>query len=386
MTNQLELETPPPFRRRLTLDRNDIFFLSCALLCSLTYSAALYLRGFDVTPKGPSFAMAETAKTIWESHSLTSGQMRAVFEAAESLSRTTHSDVWQDVFAMDARGNLVPKHSIISSAIAAPFFGIFGTSGFWLCQQVFFLVFAFALYRCVSALSNTPLPWTSLVAICFFSPALVSSYTFGHDLHGLTFLVAGLYLARSRPIVGGVVLACAIMVRPSHSIVVAPLIFAWFDSRNVAGSIKVACGVGLTLSLLLMYNYYLWGDPLSSAYLRLPAWRDGVLFLNTHPVGFDPKEFMRALPEKLLGGDGLFSHHGTLLTLPCAIWMAFRSSHPCFFRVCLVAAVLNILYVFSYPFWHAGVSPNRFLHPSILLFVIPFTVLIGWLEGRLRNG
>lgn len=168
MTARNPISSPQPPIKRFTFDSSDIFFLTALLLCSLAYSVTLYLRGWAVTPLGPSFAIAETAKSIWESGSLSSGHAMAVFDAAQALSQSDNSSVWQDVFAMDVRGNLVAKHSIISSVIAAPLFGVFGTLGFWLCQQIFFLALSFSIYRCVRALSGTPLPWTSLLAICFF--------------------------------------------------------------------------------------------------------------------------------------------------------------------------------------------------------------------------
>jgi hypothetical protein len=329
--------------------------------------------------------MAETAKSIWESGSLSSTHARAVFEAAQSLSRSNNSSVWQDVFAMDARGNLVAKHCIISSLIAAPLFGMFGRFGFWLCQQIFFLALSFSLYRCVRALSGTPLPLTSLLAVCLFSPALWSSYTFGHDLHGVAFLLVGLCLSRSRPLLGGMALACAVFVRPSHILLVVPLIFAWFDPRDIQRSMRVALGAIAILTLLLLFNAFLWGDPFTTAYSRLPGWKEGILIFDSHPLGFDPTEFRRGWTDKLFGGDGLFSRYGTFITVPCAIWMSLRSTHPHFFRICLVAATINILYAFSYPMWNAAVGPNRFLHPSTFLFLIPFTVLVGRIEILART-
>lgn len=378
------LSSPPPMNR-CTVDSNDIFFLTALLLCSLAYSVTLYLRGWAVTPQGPSFAMVETARSIWENGSLSSGHARAVFEAAQSLSQSEKASVWQDVFAMDVRGNLVAKHSIISSVIAAPLFGVFGTLGFWLCQQIFFLALSFSVYRCARALSGTPLPWTSLLAICFFSPALWSSYTFGHDLHGVAFLLGGLCLSRSWPLLGGMALACAVFVRPSHILVVAPLIFAWFDPRDIQRSMRVALGALAILTLLLLSNAFLWGEPFTTAYSRLPGWKEGVLIFDSHPLGFDPNEFRRGWADKLFGGDGLFSRYGTIITVPCAIWMSLRSAHPHFFRTCLVAATINVLYAFSYPMWNPAVGPNRFLHASTFLFLIPFTVLVGRIEMLART-
>jgi hypothetical protein len=385
MTTRPTTEASPPPATRCTFDGNDIFFLTALLLCSFACSGGLYLQGWNVTPQGPSFAIAETAKSIWENGSLSSTHARAVFEAAQALSRSDMGSIWQDVFAMDVRGNLVAKHSIISSLIAAPFYGIFGKFGFWLCQQLFFLALSFSVYRCGRALSGAPHTLTSLLAICLFSPALVSSYTFGYDLHGVAFLMGGLCLSRSRPLLGGMALACAVSVRPSHILLVAPLIFAWFDPRNIPRSMRTPLGALAILILILLCNVVLWGGPLTTAYSRLPRWESGVLILDPLSLGFERSEFIRGWSDKLFGGDGLFSQYGTILTIPCAIWMSLRSTHLHFFRTCLVAATINILYVFSYPMWDPAVSPNRFLHPSTFLFLIPFTVLTGRLEMLVRT-
>ena len=370
---------------RLSLERRDRWFLAILLLCSFTFSLTLYLRGTAITPGGPALATAETAKAIWESGSLSSHYARAVFEDASTLSRTTHSDVWQDVFAIDVRGNLIAKHSVISSLIAAPLFGMFGTIGFWLCQQVFFVTLSVSFYRCVRALSGVSLPWTSLLAICFFSPALWSSYTFNYDLHGVTFLLLGLSLSRTRPFLGSFAMACSVFVRPSYILLIPPLLFAWHKPGVHKRFMRMGFGAMAPIFLFLLYNTYFWGDPLVTTYSRLPRWMDGVMYLDDLSLGFDLVEFRSRWALKLWGSDGLFSQYGVILTLPCAVWMAVSSNHTRFFRACLVSAILNILFAFSYGMWEPGVSPNRFLHPSIFLFLIPFTVLIGHLERGFKT-
>jgi hypothetical protein len=385
MTKQHDLLERRPTLLGLNLTRRDIFFVTALLLCTLTYSTTLYLQGALVTPEGPCFAMAETAKAIWKNGSLSSTHAGSVFEAARDLSRSTKSDVWQDVFGMDVRGNLIPKHSVISSLIAAPLFGLFGALGFWLCQQAFFVVLSYCFYRCVGALSGASIPWTSLVAICLLSPALVSSYTFGQDLHGVAFLICGLYLSRSRSFLGGLALGCAVFIRPSHILVVVPLLFAWASPSRLKGTMKVALGALCPLVLLCLYNLNFWGDPLTTVYSRLPFWTQGEMVFQRHPLGFDMQELGRGWDAKLFGGDGLFSRYWTMLTIPCAIWMALRSSHRHFFQVCFLAAFVNTIYVFSYPMWDPGGFPHRFLHPTILLLLIPFTVFVGQGEIWLRN-
>jgi hypothetical protein len=367
------------------LDRNDPLFIAGLILCSLTFNLSLYLGGNVVTPTGPCLAMANTTKAIWDHGTLTSQHARDVFEAAKALSQSTQSDVWQDVFAQDNQGALVPKHSVLSSLIAAPLYGIFGDFGFWVCQHFFFLVLSCSFYQCVKALSGAAVPVTSLLALCLLSPAITASYTFGHDLHGITFMMAGLYLSRARPFLGAVVLGCAVFVRPSYSIAVAPLLFAWADPKNLGSVVKGALGALCALTALCLYNLYLWGDPLTTAYSHLPSFSRGEIRLQNHPFGFDPHEFARDWQLKLFGPDGLFSRYGTFATIPCAIWMALRSSSRTFYGSCLVASTLNTAYMFSYAMWGPEVSPHRFFFPSIVLCLIPFTVLAGQLETWLRK-
>ena len=367
------------------LDRNDILFLTALLICSLTFSLTLYLRGDPITPPGPSFAIASSTKAIWENGSLTSHHAQAVFDAAQALSKSMQSDVWQDVFAQDARGNLVPKHSVISSFIAAPFYGLFGEIGFWVCQQFFFFVLSYCFYRCVTTLSGASAPLTSLLALGLLSPAIAASYTFVYDLHGLTFIVAGLLLSRTHPFLGGLVLGCSVFVRPSNLLVIVPLLFAWTDPKHLGGVIKGGLGVLCALGALCLYNVLLWGDPFTTAYSYLPLFSRGDVVIQRHPLGFDHHEFTRDWQGKLFGPEGLFSRYGTLATIPCAIWMALRSSRRIFYGSCLIAAALNTAYVFSYSMWDPGVSPHRFFLPSIVLCLIPFTVFVGRIETWLRN-
>ena len=366
-------------------DRKGIFFVTGLLLCSLTLNLTLYLKGNVVTPMGPGLAMANTAKAIWDHGTLTSHQAGQVFDAARALSQSSQSEVWQDVFAQDWSGTLVPKHSVLSSLIAAPFYGLFGEIGFWVCQQLFLLVLSLSFYQCVKTLSGVAIPITSLLSLCLLSPALIASYTFGHDLHGVTFLIAGLYLCRTHPFLGAMVMGCAVFVRPSYVIIIAPLLCAWRDETPIDSVVKGALGVLCALAVVCLYNLILWGDPLTTSYSHLPFFSRGVVLLQEHPIGFDLPEFVRDWPGKFFGPEGLFSWHGTFLTIPCAIWMVLRSSHPLFYSSCLIAAILNIAHTFSYAMWNPEISPHRFFLPSVFLCVIPFTVLAGHLETWLRN-
>lgn len=368
-----------------SLNHYDRFFLTALLLCSLTFSLTLYLSGDLVTPPGPSVAIASTTRAIWDNGSLTSRHAQAVFEAAQALSQSMQSEVWQDVFARDARGNLVPKHSVISSLIAAPFYGLFGETGFWVCQQFFLLVLSYCFYRCVTALAGAPVPLTSLFALCLLFPAFTTSYTFSYELHGIAFIVAGLLVSRTHPFLGGLVLGCSVFVRPSHILVIVPLLFAWRDPRHLGGVIKGGLGALCAFSALCLYNFILWGDPFTTAYSHLPLFHRGDLTIQKHPVGLDLHEFTRDWNGKLFGPEGLFSRWGTVVTIPCAIWMTLRSSRRMFFGSCLIAAALNTAFFLSYSMWDPKGFPHRFFLPSIILCLIPFTVYVGQMETWLRR-
>lgn len=337
----------------------------------MAFSLCCYLKNISVIPPGPSVAISEVTKSLWESGSLTPSYFFTTYHEAAAFSKETSSDVWQDVFALDKRGNLLPKHSMLSAILAVPFYALFGIAGFWILQQVVLLGVLYATYCIVEDLTAKNLPWIVLISTMFLTQTLFYSYEFNYDLHGCALLIGGLNLLRRSGLWGSVVIMLSVFVRPSSILLSLPLVF--IGTRRFAALQKKDAVIGTfaVLGLFLMINYLWWGDPFVTTYSRLPSFHKGEMVLLNHPFGFNWEVFLSDWSMKLFSKKGIVSFNLSLIALPLVFISVLYKGSP-FEKGCVIIAVGYALYIFSYPMWSATYYGNRFLLPAIYLYLIPF--------------
>ncbi len=355
---------------RSVIDRKG-FFLAAVFVLSLIFSAMRYLQGVPLLPHGPTFNVAEVTKSLWRAGSLRPERFDQIYRDAAELSRTTGSEVWQDVFALDIRGELAPKHSLVSSVLAVPFYALLGDIGFWVLQQLLVMWLLYSTYCIATRVAGRSMPLTTLVVTCLLSPVLLLSHGFSYDLHGCAFLIGGLNLMHQRPSLGAFLMSLSILVRPSYILLVCPLICALYEQTPQRIRVLLFRGAGAALGLVIFFgvNYLLWGDPFTTAYERLPGFRNGELFISPHPLGLDLHTFVGDWSAKLWGRQGILPFTPCVALLPLVL-LAFRHQRERWFQgVCLFAALAYTLYIFSYPMWMVTDMGNRFLLAATFLFI-----------------
>ena len=362
-----------------------LFFLCTALTLSLTFSICAYFKNLAILPQGPDFAISEVTKSIWERGSITPNYFQETYDRARAFSENSSSVVWQDVFAIGSEGNLRPKHSLISAIIAVPFFAIFGTLGFWILQQLLFLWLLYSTYLIVEEITEESLPWTTLLATCFLSQSAFYSYQFTYDLHGCALLIGGFCLMRSRPFLGAMIMSLSVFVRPTHLLLLVPLALARSGSLKSSKTIESLLGIATTILIFLLANYYLFGNPLLTSYQRQPDFINGEPVLFAHPFGLDMSTFFSNWSEKLFGSKGLLTYNLSFAAFPFVLLHLWKDRIKQRFQiVCLLTGLAYMLYIYSYPMWDVTVYGNRFLLPTIYLYLLSFIPFAGQLESKLR--
>ncbi|MEY4667467.1 MAG: hypothetical protein RL518_166 [Pseudomonadota bacterium] len=361
------------------------FVLFASTIAALTVSLCCFVRGIALLPQGPAVAIAEVTKSVANSGSLTPQYFHDVRRDAAALGNATHSDVWQDVFALDQHGELRPKHSLLSSLFAVPFYWLFGNAGFWILQQVLFLGLLGSTYTLVKRSTGLALPWSTLVSTLLLTQSIFYCYSFSYDLHGCAVLMGGLCIMSVCPTLGAAIMTLSIFVRPTYILLILPLTFGTmrFDDKKRCG--KVALGVGLVLVLFGLFNYYMWGNPLLTAYSRLPGFRNGEMVLSPTSIGFDLSVFLSRWEEKVFSSRGLLPYNLSVVALPLVVVSLWRARDR-FRWTCFLSATAYTLYIFSYPMWDTTSNGNRFLMPAIYLYLLCFIPVIGGAELRYLHG
>lgn len=363
-------------------DRSQaLFFLALAVVLSLTFSIGAYVQGLPVIVEGPMVAISETTKSLLHSGSLQPEYFTETYREAQAYSKG--GLVWQDVFALDKHGGLRPKHSIFSSIVAVPFYAVFGTAGFWVLQQLFLLWLLCSTYLIVEILSGRALPWSTLLATCFLTQTLFYSYSFSYDLHGCALLVGGLYISRKHPLIGAVIMTLSLFVRPAFGLLAFPLLFAWRQTATKEGAIAPALlGFAIVSLGFMLMNYFFWGSPFLTAYARLPSFEYGEMYFSRHPVGFDREVFLSGWSRKVFSDQGVLPYNLSFVALPF-VALSVRKDREWRFQIfCILVSFGYALYIFSYRMWSVTDHGNRFLFPSIYLYLFSFILLIGRLEAR----
>jgi hypothetical protein len=365
--------------------RNFLVASSAVLLFS---SGLFHHLGYRILPPdSPPEHNADVARSVWRALSLQPPEFVAFKEQLSRLSRERHEGYDQDVFSLGKGGQVFPKHSVISGVIGAPFYGLFGECGFWILQQLLALILFYSTYRVTSLLAKRDTGVATLLSVALLTQTLIGffCYVYSYDLHGLVLLVWGLHLMYSWPLLGSTLATLSVFVRPSYALTVPFLLCAWRGApRHTSHLRDVVLGAGGVLCLYFLVNHLMWGGPLVTSYDRVAAFGpDGNIFIEHHPRGFNMSVFLSDWWRKLFGFRvGLMTFNPALIALPWVCAWAWHSEQRSFALTTLAGSVVCGLYMFSYEQWDVSYVGNRFLLPSVYLYLLSF---IPWFSGVLGS-
>ena len=366
-------------------------FLLVSLAVLLLSSAYFHRLGYQVLPQeAPPARNAEVARSIWRTHSLEAPEFHVFEQELRRLSRDTQREYRQDVFSLGRHGELFPKHSPLSGVVGAPFYGLFGDSGFWILQQVVALLLFYSTFRITSLVAKRESGVLTVTTITLLTQTLIGffCYMFSYDLHGLFLLICGLHVMHSRPRWGSALAALSIFVRPSYVVLLPFLLSAWHGLPERVGRPRdLLVGTGAVLCLNFAANDLMWGSPFATAYHRMVAFSpQGEPFIEQHP-GFSLDVLVADWWRKLFGARvGLLPFNPALFAFPWVCAWASRSEHKWFAFSTLTGSVVYGLYMFSYQWWDVSFLGNRLLLPSIYLYLLNFIPWCCTLRDRVGGG
>lgn len=364
-----------------------LFFSSTLIL--LAFSLVCLIQGISCFPDGPVSMIAEVTRSLAQGGGLLPAAMENEVRMAQEMSRENHSFVWQDIVSLHSNGTFVPKHSVLSSVIAVPFYKIFGDSGFWILQQLLVLSVIYSLYKLSNLIFEETYPWSVLLGGFLFSQTLFYSYAYSHDLLGCSLFFVGLNIMQGRSnfrsALGTLVMCLSVIIRPNYLILV--LIFTLWGRLNDSWERRSfsILGLALGLSIVGLYGYVVWGNPIAGPYTFVPVFQDGQQVLSSHPIGFSFEELKREWWRKLFSLTGLVPANLGFGLAPLVAIFCWKHRRRKFLMTILGISVIYILYVFSYEMWDISAYGNRFLFPAIYLYLILFVGYLGQFEHLLRN-
>jgi hypothetical protein len=345
-----------------------------------------WYKGGEILPlETPPRENALATKALWHRHSLTPEHYAALWQEACTRS-AAGQQVSQDVFAMAADGSLVPKHSLLTAFLAVPFYAVFGEVGFWLFNQVMVLIVYVSMKRLALFLYGRE--HAVVLAFLTLGGTQLGGYLFGfhYDVTALAFILAGFALIPTHPGLAGLLLGASVWIRFSNLLLI-PFLFLAYRSPWRAW-LRFAAGCGLLVAGLLALNAWLFGHPLRTGYHCLPIFVAGEFAgFDPHPVGFDRHLFLAEWPRKLFDERiGLLTQNLALWLWPLGLWMSWQRVDRRWLAWTTAGMALQVVYVFSYFYWPASHTGNRFLFPFVFLALLPVVALADLRKSRPESG
>jgi len=249
------------------------------------------------------------------------------------------------------------------------------------------LLLFYSTFRITSLLGHRDTGVATLLSVGVLSETLTGlfCYMYSYDLHGVVLLVCGLHLMYARPRWGSALVMLSLFVRPTYALLVPFVLCAWRGMpQRAAHPRDIMLGAGSVLCLYLLVNALMWGGPLVTAYHRVVAFGpDGEVFIEHHPQGLNLNVLLSDWGHKLFDSHvGLLPFNPVLIGFPWVCAWAWRCDHRWFALSTLTGSVLYGLYMFSYERWEASYVGNRFILPSVYLYLLSF---IPWFSNLLES-
>lgn len=334
-------------------------------------------------PRNPYVSTAETARDLWHLRTL---ERPAFHELRSYFLRTSAAQpgltYHQDVFSLTLEGRLLPKHPLLPSFLGAVFYGLAGSAGFWLMEQLLIVALALSGYSVARSLGAGVSPALAAMALLLFGTKVFwfYSWNFSYDLLGASLILGGLALLPGRPMLAGVLWGLALHIRITHAVFFPFLLVACHPWSRPFPRQWLACTFSCLVVALphFLYGALYFGDALRGSYSRVPIYSQGTEWLDTSSMHFS-WSYLREAVARLAGAghESVLIAYPTLLALPVALWRIFTPRHSHSTRRkslgIAFAALASLLLHLSYSYW-IGSGGDRFVLAAVCL-VLPLTAL-----------
>lgn len=327
----------------------------------------------EAYPPNPYVSTAETAKDLWRLGTLERPYFRVLQGHLLELSRIHPEKTYRpDVFSETLDGRLMPKHPVLPSILAAPFYGLLGGAGIWLFEQLAVAAVLVCLYR-ISAGMSRPAEafWVVVAAAVGTNLIWYYSYTFSYDLLGAALVLAGLMVLPLRPLAAGCLWGLSLHLRITHVLLFPFLLLACHPTRRGCGSAWLRCILGCVAVVLPVWvaNHLVYGDALRGAYARAVNMRQGAILLDRDSMHFSPVYFREAVSRLFGGRESLFVTYPVLVLLPVALWGLLPGGGTRAKAAWLLAGgAFSILVHLGYSYWF-GAGGDRFVLAAVLVMM-----------------
>ena len=280
---------------------------------------------------------------------------------------------------------LVPKHPILLSLAATPFYALFGTTGLLWFNLIVVLTIGVVVFLLNTRYVSDPIALG--VAYLFGSGTLYLNYSYSYspDAFSTMLFLLGLYGALSRSYwLGGIGLGLCLFAKLPNAPLVALvcLYVVWTllseqhtEPRNRGRSRRQLVGflviLGLAVAPLLITNQFLFGAPWVTGYHRTVV----MTGLVDHTNSFN-QPLLAGLFNLLFHAEkGIVTTNPVLVSSAAGLLLIWHNRHRHELALLATLCAAQLLFFASYDYWDVSHFSNRFLMTLVSLGSV-FTALL----------
>ena len=218
--------------------------------------------------------------------------------------------------SLGADGEWRPKHPVLMSVTSIPFLLAFGVKGLLIFNLVVMTLLAAATHR-LAIRGAAPLPATGAALItCLLTFVVAYAYNYSPDAFAaLPAVVAVILFLDDRFTGSGLLVGVALLAKPVHLVLLlVGTVVAW-SSAGPRSAGRFAAGALPAIALLMLYNIFLFGGPLTFGYDRMLEPEPGGVISNSQRADFS----LEGAPGRLIG-QIVDPRHGLLFTAPSTLF------------------------------------------------------------------
>ena len=259
-------------------------------------------------------------------------------------------------------GAWYPKHPVLMSVVAAPFYWLAGDAGLIAFNLLQLTALAACLWFGARRYASEEISIAVVLWFAFGTMLRPVAYNFSPDVFSTLLVMLGFLAMLSRlPALSGVLLGLALSAKLPNLAFFPVVLLALSVRRDWRGLARFGLGAGLALLPLLALNHHMFGSPWVTPYDRVLVFQDGEWVLEPSHRTFFDVPFWTGLWEQVTDRKlGLLVACPPIVLAPLGLWLLARRFPSD--ALLLGGACLAQLAMFAkYEQWRATSFGPRFL-------------------------
>jgi hypothetical protein len=289
--------------------------------------------------------------------------------------------VHQRQVALGQGGQWYPKHPVLMSIAALPFYAAFGTAGFLLFNSLMMALLAIILWAICSLYVSRGIATAAVALVIGGSFLRAYLYNFSPDVFAAVLVLAGVWLLlKHQCFAGGLALGISVLAKVTNLFVSLVVLAILCLRRPRASALWAGAGLLPGVAAWMFLNLAMFGSPTTTGYDRTLVLQGDVPGTVSHRGFFD-------LPLlEGIRGQLLDPRVGILTTSPLLL-LALPGLIPLFRRHrwdgLLFLGISEFLFLLfsTYRWWSTSHYGNRFLMVPVALAAVPMAFSLDGLRS-----